>query len=268
MTCERPITAALWPTARRRGRPSPVAFTLVELLVVIGIIALLIAIILPVMGGVRRQSQVVRCQSNLKQLFTACQTFTIDQNGERSPCPSLIGEYRTDPDVVRGCVWAMDVSGQPGVADLQYGVVWKYIGNDQVRRSLIFCPADDAELQLTANNKPSPNRNFSYSFNGYMKQKDELGRRKGTPILLVKKPTDKIMIWEEVGPNDSYCVNPASGIDDRPSGRHGKIGALQYGSSGYGSAGRGNFCFFDGHVEALSPDQIVANINTYYCPLQ
>src|SRR5260221_4220352 len=62
------------------------AFTLVELLVVIGIIALLIAILLPVLGRARRQAARVVWMSQLKQLATCMALYESDHKSQMPYC--------------------------------------------------------------------------------------------------------------------------------------------------------------------------------------
>lgn len=74
-------------------KSTPNGFTLVELLVVIGIIAILISLLLPALNKVRQQSQQVACCANLRQIGLAWTQYEIHN---QDWFPSLLNDANTN----------------------------------------------------------------------------------------------------------------------------------------------------------------------------
>jgi type II secretory pathway pseudopilin PulG len=71
--------------AGRRARGRRAAFTLVELLVVVGIVALLIGILLPVISRARAHAQFVACQAQLRTQVQAILAYAINHRDAKPP---------------------------------------------------------------------------------------------------------------------------------------------------------------------------------------
>jgi len=72
-------------------------FTLIEILVVIGIVAVLIGILIPVLSSARKTAKSAVCMSNMRQLATATTSYQNDNN-RHFPQPSRDNGITSDPD--------------------------------------------------------------------------------------------------------------------------------------------------------------------------
>jgi prepilin-type N-terminal cleavage/methylation domain-containing protein len=140
----------------------PAGFTLVELLVVIGIIALLISILLPALGRAREQSKRTVCLSNLKQMAMAAQMYQIANRGwfPYQNATKLMDHGKTS--FTQNNPLDGITNNQPLINNW-YAAIWPYLAKSS---KSLQCPSHPRAAELAAmtdNNEQAPR---TYMCNG------------------------------------------------------------------------------------------------------
>lgn len=240
MTCENDISPQFLSVSRHRGAVTP-AFSLIEMMVVIGVIAILAAIALPALSRAKEAGRAASCKSNLRQLGFALTMY----GGEHA-------HYPYGADFERGLLW--------------YDSLKDYYADAE---PVMDCPSYRGDKGYWWSGSFIAYRGGSYGYNGfgsrsraytYLTVHDMLGLGGDRPnkelrerrldpvsVVQVRNPSDMIAIGDSMitpfgNGTTTYMLTIADGmITD--TNRHGS---------------KSNIAFADGHAESIANDHLVA----------
>ena len=243
--------------ARRR------AFTLVELLVVIGIISVLIAILMPALGRVRDQANRIKCMNNVRSILHAVIMYSSENKGSLPSCGW--GPIRRGQP---GWLYTTDQWGLPSPLPRQAvedGVAFRYLKSLEVLK----CPID-TEPMVAGPTQPWT----SYLMNGavqdyesdanpqppfYYGRMHKISKFKITDVLIWESGESSLMarIGLPYPPFNDSSSQPNEWISER----HGSRGRVLVNGTVIGNGGAAIGCT-DGHTEWMPYADYIRDIDS------
>jgi prepilin-type processing-associated H-X9-DG protein/prepilin-type N-terminal cleavage/methylation domain-containing protein len=232
-----------------RHRHAQRAFTLIEVLVMVAIIAILIGILLPSLQRAREQTRAVQCLAALQQMGVAANNYCTTHAGRYPPylfgSPDAVFSYGWDV-IVEMCV----IAGQRQ-SRVRPGLLWQGMSVKQINQ----CPSYQGGDNWVAH--PYTGYNYNSSYVGYCDYQSELigwppaptGRiiaaENPARAERVRQPADTALFGDgEYGSGaNKFMRAPFKGRDAGFSGR-------SAGTQGYRHLDKTNVGFCDGHAQA------------------
>jgi prepilin-type processing-associated H-X9-DG protein/prepilin-type N-terminal cleavage/methylation domain-containing protein len=212
------------------------AFTLVELLVVIGIIALLIGILLPALSVARQQSISLQCLSNLRQLALAASNYV---NLYKGTYPiAYYGDYQAPISYSYCWDFTTETNTTTGAVTVVPGLLWQGYASAAVQQ----CPSYQGPSDTVAD--PYTGYNYNTSYIGH-------GQYESDPIPMkmsqVRAPSKCALF------GDGQYYAGADKFMRAPLPNPGDLNftARSAGTQGFRHRGATNVAFCDGHAETL-----------------
>jgi prepilin-type processing-associated H-X9-DG protein/prepilin-type N-terminal cleavage/methylation domain-containing protein len=233
------------------------AFTLVELLVSVAIIALLLAVALPMLGSTIRTARGFRCQMSLRSVAFDFQIFANDQlHGDRGDDARDLGPGRFRLATFQESQYGLDEFWRWGDGVDSHSFP-DTSNNDPMRCSEVRAPVTVRRNIPCTDGAIDPPQNVSFGFNArlqWSEQVDDRGRVRVTENQLTERILDDAhadsvpLAWDVDGAlaaqRESLPIFSAPSLDSV-----GAFAADRFWYPGRRHNGAANFAFLDGHVK-------------------